>query len=491
MCAATAIVSIPLPSVLASFTLRWTLAVCLVLLFQSVVVSGIFWWRTSHYAASMIERSVVDECSDLKSLPLSSLLRTIATRTDQDLHRKRYLALFDLDGTVVAGNLARIPAGLPVDGAAHQFPVDRNKPVAALDTGIVSACHDGAGRTLLVGRDLDELDDLGRLVIHAIGLAAIPATFIAIVGGALLAAQSQRRLGQAERITRQVMAGNLSERIPHSASRDTFGRLASNVNLMLDRIEMLVAEVRGVGDDIAHQLKTPLTRLRAGLERAILHSTGRDDLLVASEQAIREIDEALEIIAALLRIREIEVSARTSHFRPLSIARVVRDAVELYAAKAEESQVALRFETDIDPVISGDADLLMEAIANLVDNAIKFSPDGGTVTVSLRQDGARFALLRVADQGPGVPPAERSEVFHRFYRMARDNRGPGVGLGLSLVAAIATLHGIILDFDDAAPGCIVVARLPLCFTDRRLDEVRVDVHPGVPPGRPHLQAGRP
>lgn len=486
-----AIVLIPPASMFASFTFRWTLAVCFVLLFQSVVVSGIFWWNTSHYAASMIELSVVEECGDLKSLPLASLLRTIAMRGDQDLHRKRYAALFDLDGTVIAGNLARIPAGLPVDGAAHQSLVDRSKPVAALDTGIVSACHDSAGRTLLVGRDLDELDDLGSLVIRAIGLAAIPAAFIAMLGGALLAAQSQRRLGQAERITRQVMAGNLSERIPVSASRDTFGRLVSNVNMMLDRIETLVVEVRGVGDDIAHQLKTPLTRLRAGLERAILHSVGHDDLLVASEQAIREIDEAQEIIAALLRIREIEVSARTSHFRPLHVARVVRDAVELYAAKAEESRVMLSFETDIDPVIPCDADLLMEAIANLIDNAIKFSPAGGTVSVSLRQDGPRFALLRVADQGPGVPPGERSEVFHRFYRSARDNRVPGVGLGLSLVAAIATLHGIVVNFDDAAPGCIVIARLPLCSADRRLDEASVRAHPVIASGRPRLQAGRP
>jgi len=222
---------------------------------------------------------------------------------------------------------------------------------------------------------------------------------------------------------------------------------------MLDRIQSLVIDVRGVGDDIAHQLRTPLTRLRARLERGLREAGDVAAFQASADAALDEIDQLLGIVAALLRVRELEDHARRSRFAPVDLARLAEDACELHRPTAEDRGIVLS--CDIDPVapIEGDASLLIEAMSNLIDNAMKFGPVGGHVALLLRQE-ERAVVITVTDQGAGVPAAERPLVTQRFYRGRHDREG--AGLGLSLVKAIADLHGFTLRFAETGSAVSLV-----------------------------------
>jgi len=250
------------------------------------------------------------------------------------------------------------------------------------------------------------------------------------------------------------MLGQLRERLPTHGGRDDFDRLALSVNRMLDEIERLLNEIRATGDEIAHDLRTPLTRVRARLERALDPARSHDELKDAINKAIIGLDQALTVITALLRIREIEAGQRRSGFSEVDLQAIVLSIAELYQPIAEEKGVHFEIVShDLRPV-RGDRDLLMEAVGNLVDNAIKFTPRSGSVQLSLLERGTD-QVIRIADTGPGVAPQEREMIFARFYRSERTRQVAGTGLGLSLVAAIAKLHNISISIQDNNPGCIV------------------------------------
>jgi signal transduction histidine kinase len=221
---------------------------------------------------------------------------------------------------------------------------------------------------------------------------------------------------------------------------------------MLDEIETLIRSVAGVGDDIAHDLRTPLTRVRVGLERGRQNARTLDELRATVDHAILGLDQSLAVITALLRIAEIEHSRRLDGFRHVALADLVREVGDLYEPIAEDKQVAFAVGAKEDAIVHGDRDLLFEAVANLVDNAVKFTPEGGRVEVSLSRVGEE-AVVRVCDTGPGIAEGERDLVARRFYRSDKSRCDPGLGLGLSLVAAIVKLHGFRLSISPG-PGCV-------------------------------------
>ena len=254
--------------------------------------------------------------------------------------------------------------------------------------------------------------------------------------------------------TQRIVTGNLSDRLPRTGRLDDLDRLSAVVNGMLEQIERLLGEVKGATDGIAHDLRTPLTHLLAGLERTQRRAVTAGDFAVSIDDAIDQTRHILATFSAILRISEVEDGARRAGFRPLDLAAIASDAVEFYEPVAAARGVALCLRTPAAPVppIPGDASLLFDAIGNLIDNAVKASPAGGTVRVVLeeRADGIG---LSVADAGPGIPESERAAVLKRFHRLEKHRQTPGSGLGLSLVAAIARLHGMTLVLSDAAPGC--------------------------------------
>jgi signal transduction histidine kinase len=250
----------------------------------------------------------------------------------------------------------------------------------------------------------------------------------------------------------------LRERLPTRGGDDPFDQLAVSVNQMLSEIETLIQEIAGIGDNIAHDLRTPLTRVRVRLERGRERAATVEELRAVADQAIAGLDQSLTIITALLRISEIEHSGRLAGFSDVLLAPLVREVGELYDPIAEDKGVSLRVEAADEMTVHGDRDLLFEAVANLVDNAVKFTPDGGRVELGLLRHGGEN-VIRVSDTGPGISENEREAVAKRFYRSDKSRGTAGLGLGLSLVAAIVKLHGFRFAI-TAGPGCTVEIACP-------------------------------
>jgi len=309
------------------------------------------------------------------------------------------------------------------------------------------------GTRLLTGVDLDNAEEALRVVERSLIFGLVPGLLLAVGTGLIAGRRAARQVDAVRVLTERIVAGDLDRRLPVPAQPDSFGMLCAHINTMLDRVQALVGDVRGVGDDIAHQLRTPLTRLRARIERGLREAEDPAAFAVAGDAALAEIDQLLGIVAALLRIRELADHARRSRFAAVDLARLAEDACDLYRPTAEDRGVDLI--CDIRPVapVEGDASLLIEAISNLLDNAMKFGPADGRVTLTLRQQGDAV-VVTVADDGAGVPAAERSLVTQRFYRGGHDCEG--AGLGLSLVKAIADLHGLRLQFADRGSAVSLV-----------------------------------
>jgi signal transduction histidine kinase len=278
---------------------------------------------------------------------------------------------------------------------------------------------------------------------------------LGMTGAAIVGAGALGRIDGVTRAIEHVIEGDLSKRLPSRGTAGDLNRLIHVVNRMLDEIERLVHQVKGVTDDIAHDLRTPLTRLLAGLERVHRRGGTAEEYGAAVEDAIVETRGILVTFGALLRIAEVEAGARRAGFTMLDLNTLAADAADFYEPLAERKGVALSLEIPPVPaMMPGDPSLLFEAIGNLVDNAIKFTPPKGQVVLRVIA-GEDHLGFEVSDSGPGIPPAERTAVLRRFHRAEKSRHTAGCGLGLSLVAAVAKLHGLTLTIEDVDPGCRV------------------------------------
>ncbi|QPF88310.1 HAMP domain-containing histidine kinase [Bradyrhizobium genosp. L] len=290
---------------------------------------------------------------------------------------------------------------------------------------------------------------------------AVGLLIIVLAAGASVGV-TRRTVGRIESInatSRAIMASGLDQRIPLRGSHDEWDRVAENLNLMLDRIQTLMGDVKQVSDNIAHDLRTPLTRMRGRLEKAY-HAprNGETDAALIGD-TIADLDTVLGMFASLTRISEIETRARRGAFRTVNLVEIASEVVELYDAAAERDATRLDLAGDGEVLMTGDRDLLFDAIANLVDNAIKHGRAGGRVTVTCCGDDAG-AMIAVADDGAGIPADQHGHVFKRFTRLEQSRYTPGNGLGLSLVAAVASLHGASIELRDNAPGLLVKLWFP-------------------------------
>ena len=263
--------------------------------------------------------------------------------------------------------------------------------------------------------------------------------------------RAQKRVEEVNRRVQRIIAGDLSERLPHRDVDEPFSKLAAIVNGMLDEMETMIHALAGVGDDIAHDLRTPLTRARLALERGRTNATTLEQLQTVADKAITSIDQSLAIVTALLRLAAIENSRRSAAFSSVPLHQMLREVCDLYEPIAENKKIVLRVEAKHRLDVRGDRDLLFEAIANLVDNAIKFTPEDGRVEIELIR-GEAETIVCVSDTGCGISEKEREAVLRRFYRSDKIRSSPGVGLGLNLVAAIVKLHGFRLAIQPG-PGC--------------------------------------
>ena len=257
------------------------------------------------------------------------------------------------------------------------------------------------------------------------------------------------------------MSGALQERMAVANNGDELDQLAGNLNAMLDQIEHLMVGMRQVTDSVAHDLRTPLTRLRSRLEITLVEAATEDEYRAAIQEAISEADRLLGIFGALLSIAEAEAGTMQRSFQKVSLSDLARQMADLYEPAAEEAGLGFVSDIRAEPVALGNQQLLAQAIANLLDNALKYTPAEGCVTLTVKgPEGERGACISVADTGPGIPAEQRESVLRRFVRLEASRSSPGNGLGLSLVDAVARLHGARLEMDDNHPGLIVSLVFP-------------------------------
>lgn len=358
------------------------------------------------------------------------------------------------NGRVVVGNLPGMP---PVNGVIDFVPQPDAAEAEAEQrpklTGYGLTLSDGS--FLLVAQDANRLSDMQSAIVRAFAWAGGLTLLLAIAGGAWLGNTFLRRIDAITRTSRAIMEGDLSARIPVRGTHDEIDQLVTSLNDMLARIQQLMDGLRQVSSDIAHDLRTPLGRLRQHLEDARERARTTADYDQATDAAIEEADSLLETFSALLRIAQVEAGAQKSAFAPVDFSTLVRSIGEAYQPAAEDSRHKLLIHVEDGLSLTGDRQLLAQMISNLVENALHHTPEGTTVSLGLHKTAAGFEA-EVADDGPGIPAEERDKVFDRFYRLDRSRSTAGSGLGLALVKAIAGLHGLTIRLEDREPGLSVV-----------------------------------
>ena len=386
-----------------------------------------------------------------RSVPPAELPGRIADEVGHGGEALGYVGLLSPEGRRIVGNIGDIAP----DASDHPIEIEATAshgPIRLL------AIRTGDGRTIVIGRDISQIRDLRqRLLIILLASGLVTVSVMAVAAGAL-SLEPQRRVRDLQRSAREIAAGRLDTRMPIAGRHDELDQFALTVNFMVEDVARLMEQVKGVTDAIAHDLRTPLTRVRAQLHRARHLPEGAADLAALLASAEGDLDLALGRFAALLRISEIEAGARRAAFAPTDMASLREEIIPLYEPLAEEGGVVLTVSVGTMPKVSADRHLLFEAISNLIDNAIKFSRAGVGIKAA-RRNG--MVIVEISDDGPGIAAGERDAALRRFHRGAKAAAYPGTGLGLSIAAAILTLHGFSLELDDAAPGLIARVYIPL------------------------------
>jgi signal transduction histidine kinase len=445
-----------LAETLRSSTLK--LALISIGIFGAAVIAlfSYVYWSTASYVRGHADRAIAAEHEILQKAyddgGHDGLIAAIGQRVAGERFEGGFYLLADPSFARAAGNLEAWPPSLKNADGWDTFRVPARKPDAAegpLLRANLTTLSDGYH--LLVGKDIDDLRGFAAKIDTALALGVV---LIFVLAGVASLYVTRRTVGRIEAInatSRSIMQSGLGKRIPLRGSRDEWDQLAQNLNLMLDRIEALMGEVKQATDNVAHDLRTPLTRMRGRLEKA--YGRPRDGPVDQSliSDTIADLDGVLAMFASLTRISQIEANDRTEAFRAVNLAEIANEVVELFDAAAEDKGARLKSIGAPSAFVSGDRDLLFDAVANLVDNAIKHGRDAGEVTVEVTKDGDG-AAISVCDDGPGIPSHECRHVLKRFYRLERSRRTPGNGLGLSLVAAVARLHGAAVEMSDNGPG---------------------------------------
>jgi signal transduction histidine kinase len=435
------------------------------------LLMGYVYWQTSVYLAREVDDGLQTNVERWSKLPPETLVREVSGRVQRDPSRRQPAILIGSGGTRVAGSLdltQPIPRyDAPFD-AMQRGPDGTVRPLRALASVI------GSGLILVIGQDVRELGEFDERLRTAIIGGAFIIIGVGLTGAIALGRSAKRRLDAMTRSLQRIVKGDLAERLPTHNQRDDLDRIAAMVNAMLDEIERLMGEVKGVTDEIAHDLRTPLTRMLSGLDRAQNRDPTREELTELMRDTADDARLLLRMFKGLLRISEIENSARRGSFRNVDLTRIARDVVDLFDPVAQDKGVGLKLLDSSGSVsLQGDADLLFDALSNLVDNAIKFTPHDGEVTLQVQAVQGGVHLI-VADTGPGIEESERTAVLRRFYRSEKSRHEPGHGLGLSLVAAVARLHDMTLTIVDACPGCRIKLSVPLPRRSAASNEIESD-----------------
>jgi len=427
------------------------------------VLFGFIYWKIDDYLTARSDRVITVELDGISGLSPERRLQAIDERLRQDPRGVQLAAIFAADGHRITGNLESLPPDLRIDAPAQGVDVvrtDRNGGKHQVVRAIARRMRNG--EVLVLGRNVDEAKEISHVVGEALLLGLLPAFFLCLLAGAWLSVRAQRRVEEVNQRVQRIIAGDLRERLPHRTVDEPFSRLAVIVNGMLDEMEAMIHALAGVGNDIAHDLRTPLTRARLALERGRTNATTVEQLQTVVDKAIANIDQSLAIITALLRLAEIENSRRSAAFGGVPLHELLREVCDLYEPIAENKNIDLRTAVKHHLSVLGDRDLLFEAVANLVDNAVKFTPEGGRVAIRSRLVNDKVMLF-IADTGIGIPQQSLTRLGRPFEQVESQltKTYHGSGLGLAIARSLTHLHGGTMRLrSQIGKGTVVCITLP-------------------------------
>jgi signal transduction histidine kinase len=445
-------------------TSTFRLAVLYLGLFGTSVLAvlAFIYWSTAafmvHQSDQTIEAEITGLAEHYRQNGLTGLVEVIGQRSRNQRH-SLYL-LSNRHRAPIVGNLDEWPPVATDPRGWMEFPYRR--PVGGtVETHEARARHLllRGGYELLVGRDVQERRDVERTIRRALAWSLALTVALGLLGGWLMSRNMLRRIDAINQTSRAVMAGNLHERVVVTGSDDELDRLGANFNAMLERIETLMNGMRQVSSNIAHNLRSPLNRLRSRLEVTLMETPSLDGCRAALESTVEEADRLNALFNALLGIARVESGVQRDDVGNVDLGSLVGEAVDLYEPVAEEKGLALAWEPEQGVLARANGPLVLQAIANLIDNAIKYTPAPGRIDVSVTRRGDQ-AQITVADSGPGIPEKDRDRVIEKFVRLG-ESGVPGSGLGLAFVHAVATLHDTRLELDDNKPGLRASLRLPV------------------------------
>jgi signal transduction histidine kinase len=437
------------PELWRTTTFRLTLVYGAVFAAGMVALLGLIYASAAVYLTQQMDQIVIGQARALQGSSPTELPEKIREVEREDVRNVNFYGLFSRDGRWIAGNVLQLPADVPLNGIPRELREPGFQPGArALAERLPS------GEILFVGFDAKLLTELRQIILLSLIWSGGLILILGLGLGAALSLAPLRRIRAVQRASQPILDGDLAARLPTSPRGDEIDMLAAISNGMMDEVERLMWAVKSVGDNVAHDLRTPLNRLRALLYRMRQEGGGDEAHRAMLDQALSETDALLVRFKAIQRISEIDRRERRAGFATVPLRLLLQEIGELYEPLAEERGLSLVTEADSACEVLADRELLFEALSNLVGNAVKFTPSGGSVRLKLTAlaEGPR---LEVIDNGPGVPEGEREAVLERFYRGREQHEAPGSGLGLSIVAAVARLHDFRLKLGDAAPGLLV------------------------------------
>jgi len=443
---------------LRSSSFRLSLVYMLLFAGSVLLLLGFIYWATVGYMARQTDATIEAEITGLaeqyREGGLSNLVNILQQRVERDPDSSSVYLLASSTFTPLAGNIDAWPDVETGSDGWLTFAFKDTRAGGRVFQARARPFLLQGGLHLLVGRDTRELRATQQLIIRALVWGMALTLALAMAGSIIMSRSMLKRIDRINQASREIMAGDLQRRVETTGSNDEFDQLAISLNAMLDEIERLMDGIRHVTDNVAHDLRTPLTRLRTRLEQLHGELDQGSPNAAYVEQSIADADQLLTTFGALLRIARIEAGGVRANIDNVDLASLVQDAVELYDAVAEEKQITIEIALEARPQVSGDRDLLFQAIINLLDNAIKYSPQADRIMLRLAERNHR-PVVSISDNGPGIPAAERDRVLQRFYRMDQSRSQHGSGLGLSLVAAVARMHDAEIVFSDNHPGLIV------------------------------------
>ncbi len=441
-----------LPPLLRSASFRLSLIYILLFGSSAAVLLGFLYLATAGTLSDQVDATIE---ADIKGLAeqyeqrgTPGVAAIISERVRKDPGGRTVYLLTDPLRRPLVGNLSKWPTVDPDASGWIEFELqDRDAPDGEVYLARARPFVLLDGLNLLVGREVRELVRTRDMVINAVIWGSAITLALALAGGIAMSRSTTRRIEAINQTSREIADGALDRRIPTRGTDDEFDRLAIQLNEMLDRNQSLMESLRHVTDNIAHDLRTPLSRLRQTLEDLDENGLSQTESTTRIDRAIAEADGLLSVFNALLRITQIEAGGRRENFATIDVGEVLRDVAELYEPVAEEKNLSFSLRCEETICTEGDRDLLFQAIANLADNAVKYAPPGGSVTLY-----AADRTVTVSDTGPGIPEEAFEEVFRRFHRLETARSTPGSGLGLSLVKAVANLHNGGVKLEDNCPG---------------------------------------